>query len=60
MNLLGIRETEIYGNISLSQIEKKLQRLSEDLGIDVIFFSQIIKVKRRHHDHPKPDPPNRR
>ncbi|MEW6674613.1 MAG: type II 3-dehydroquinate dehydratase [Nitrospirota bacterium] len=34
LNLLGIRETDIYGTDSLSDIDKKILLLSTELGMD--------------------------
>lgn len=36
LNLLGKREKEIYGKITLNQLNNKLKNLAKSLGIDVI------------------------
>lgn len=38
INMLGIREPGIYGNITLSAIEKKLAGLARDLNVELEFF----------------------
>ena len=37
LNLLGTREPEIYGTVTLAQIEATLERLAADLGVQVDF-----------------------
>lgn len=38
MNLLGLRETAIYGTVTWKQIEDRLYRLAGELQVDVLFF----------------------
>ena len=38
LNLLGTREPEIYGTVTLAQIEATLERLAADLGVQADFF----------------------
>jgi 3-dehydroquinate dehydratase-2 len=38
LNLLGVREPEIYGNQSLSELNEKLQELADDLNVKLTFF----------------------
>ena len=38
LNLLGSRETDIYGRTSLSEIEQMMRRRGNELGVDVEFF----------------------
>jgi len=38
LNLLGTREPEIYGTVTLAQIEATLEPLAADLGVQVDFF----------------------
>lgn len=38
INLLGIREPEIYGPTSWSEIENQLLKLGKELGVDLSFF----------------------
>ena len=38
LNLLGKRETEIYGNTTLEDIEKISKEKSMELGLDLFFF----------------------
>ena len=38
LNLLGSRDQDIYGAITLSQIEVKLTERARDIGVDIIFF----------------------
>lgn len=38
INILGKRETSIYGDESWTSIEKKIQQLGQQLNMDVLFF----------------------
>lgn len=38
LNLLGVRQPEIYGHETLSDIEEKLRRLFEPKGVALFFF----------------------
>ena len=38
INILGAREPEIYGNITLAEIEKELSLLAKELNVEVDFF----------------------
>jgi 3-dehydroquinate dehydratase-2 len=38
INMLGIREPAVYGNITLAEIEKSLSSLAKELKIEVEFF----------------------
>jgi len=37
LNLLGIREPEIYGTTTLGEIETRLERIGAELGITLLF-----------------------
>jgi 3-dehydroquinate dehydratase-2 len=37
LNLLGTREPEIYGHVTLAEIEARVQRKAADLGVTVAF-----------------------
>lgn len=38
LNLLGIREPEVYGNITLQDINRNLEKLAENDGVKIDFF----------------------
>jgi len=38
LNLLGKREKEHYGTLSLAQIEKQMKKLAQNLGVKLEFF----------------------
>ena len=38
LNLLGTRETDIYGRTSLAEIEKLIRKRASELGVEVDFF----------------------
>jgi 3-dehydroquinate dehydratase-2 len=38
INMLGAREPEIYGNITLAKIEKELNLLAKELNLEIDFF----------------------
>ena len=38
LNLLGSREPQVYGRETLDEIHAGLQRLAEELGVDLFFF----------------------
>ena len=38
LNLLGIREPEVYGNITLDDINRNLEKLAENNGVKIDFF----------------------
>jgi len=38
LNLLGTREKQIYGEVSLSKINEDLKRLAQEKGVEIAFF----------------------
>jgi 3-dehydroquinate dehydratase-2 len=38
LNLLGVREPEVYGNITLGDINRNLEKLAENDGVKIDFF----------------------
>ncbi len=38
LNLLGKREPDIYGNVTLDDINKRMMSLAGELGVEVVFF----------------------
>lgn len=56
LNMLGVRETDIYGHLSLQEINNKITKLAEELVLDVDFFQsnhegQIIDVIHQAAKH---------
>lgn len=43
LNMLGIREPGVYGNNSLEQINKGLEKLAQKLEIDISFYQSNIE-----------------
>jgi 3-dehydroquinate dehydratase-2 len=43
LNLLGKRETDIYGKHSLDEIDKKLRKLARELGVE-------LAIKQSNHE----------
>lgn len=52
LNLLGIRETTIYGNMSLEKINNDIMNLARELKIEVSFFQANCegKIVERIHE----------
>jgi hypothetical protein len=44
LNLLGARQPEIYGKLTLVQIEKKVRALAKELALKSTFASPITKA----------------
>lgn len=56
MNMLGLRETEKYGTITLKDLEKELYAFSFELGIDIETFQsnfegEIVEKIHQTKDH---------
>ena len=45
INLLGKREPNIYGDLTLESINKEITNYGEELNLETFFFNQILKVK---------------
>lgn len=43
LNMLGIRETEIYGNFTLSEINEKITKIAAELGV-------VIEIIQSNHE----------
>lgn len=55
INILGIREPDVYGKITWNSIEDELKKLGGELGIDLIFFQsnyegKIVDFIQEHFD----------
>ncbi len=53
LNLLGEREPDVYGNISLNQINEQLENLAGSLNVQLVFFQsnhegEIIDFMHQH------------
>lgn len=35
LNLLGVREPEVYGTVTMAQIDRRIRRLAEELDVEV-------------------------
>ena len=51
LNLLGTRETRVYGSTTLSQIEQRLRDLANDLGAQVSCFQSAREGALIEHIH---------
>src|SRR4051812_47393548 len=40
LNLLGVREPEVYGRESLDDVERSLRSVAKELGVDVAFVQR--------------------
>jgi 3-dehydroquinate dehydratase II len=40
LNMLGVRQTALYGTATLADIERDCRRVAEDVGFDDVFFAQ--------------------
>ncbi len=56
LNLLGIREKDIYGNNSLQELEGELLELAGELGVDLEFFQSnhegalVDRIQDAYHE----------
>lgn len=58
LNMLGIREPDIYGNETLQDIETKLASKAQQLGVDISFFqsnSEGALIDKIHDAYGKVD-----
>ncbi|WP_372366191.1 type II 3-dehydroquinate dehydratase [Candidatus Uabimicrobium sp. HlEnr_7] len=57
LNMLGVRETEIYGRLSLQEINKKITTLANELKLEVAFFQsnhegEIVEyIQQAHYEN---------
>ena len=45
LNLLGEREKEKYGNVTLKQIKKECKKFAKKKDIQITFNNQILKLR---------------
>jgi len=55
MNLLGRRQPEIYGRTTLSDINDRMKKIADELGVELIFFQSnhegaIVDTFQQHID----------
>ena len=55
LNLLGRREPHIYGKLSLADVNRKLEALAEELGVELEFFQSnhegaLLDALHKHMD----------
>jgi 3-dehydroquinate dehydratase-2 len=43
LNLLGVREPEVYGALTLGQVNERLQALARELGVEIDVFQSNIE-----------------
>ena len=43
INLLGTREPEIYGTLTLDKINEEIKKLGNELGVEIITFQSNIE-----------------
>lgn len=43
LNLLGMREPEVYGTLTLEKINKELLKYAKELGVDIEFFQSNVE-----------------
>ncbi|MBW8005382.1 MAG: type II 3-dehydroquinate dehydratase [candidate division NC10 bacterium] len=51
LNLLGLREPEVYGSMGLSELEEEIRRAAETRGVEVHFFQsnqEGVLIDRLH------------
>lgn len=49
LNLLGMREPEIYGSVTLDDINKNLEKLAEDAGVEINCFQSNAEFELISH-----------
>lgn len=56
LNLLGAREPDVYGDVSLGAIEQRLRQLAQDAGCNIDFYQSnaehelVDRVQRAMHE----------
>lgn len=52
LNLLGVREPEIYGTVTLAEIEARLEAVGQELGVTLLFsqFNEEGKMLEAIHN----------
>ena len=55
LNLLGRREPHIYGDMTLADVQKKLEQLAKELKVELVFFQsnhegELVDMFHKHID----------
>ena len=58
LNMLGVREPDVYGNTTLFQVNGRLRELGNELGVNIVDFQsnhEGVLIDRLHQAHKEED-----